>query len=395
MSTENTNTEQEVINDPIMDMFMESIPGNSNQNEQSSTDDVTKEEVVNEDVKANTDSNANSDNMPNDVADDKNKPAEGGESNFDINGFLEQSSEGLFKSEDDLKSAISKLKEYDSLQGQIESLKAEKDNIFANDHIKTLNRLHKEGKTDEQIEEYMKLSKLDLSALDSKEVLIQREIAKGHTRHIAEMSVERKYGLDKLSFDEEKLTASEIETNKRELEYAESVMKVEADSARKELQDEFASLTQEVSATDKALQEAAAKQAYRAKLEPFVQNNLIANFPKQLVVGDEATGVVTYDVPNELLDTIKANAFEYFADTEVSNESVATFMTVQKALWAYDNLQDILSKVKNQADVAAEKRIRAEYENHQGLPKPNDTAVVKEANVNDVLMSIANDSSNY
>lgn len=389
MSTENTNTGQEIARDPAMEMFMESFPKEENHTEQSSNEEPPAKTEVENEASANAENETNQNNQESGSGENNNQAAGGNQ--FDVNTYLEQSSEGMFKSEEDLKSAIAKLKEYDNLQTQVDGLKAEKETIFANDYIKTLNRLHKEGKTDEQIQEYMKLSKLDLNALDPKEVLIQREIANGHTRSIAEMVVERKYGIDKLSFDEDVLTADELANNKKELEYAQSIMKIDSDNARKQMQEEFASLTKEVSATDKALQETAAKQAYRAKLEPFINTNLVGNFPKELVVGDESTGVVKYDVPSELLDSIKANAFEFFQDREVSNESVNEFMTAQKALWAYENLQDIMSKVKNQAEVATEKRIRAEYENHQGLPKNNDTPVVKESNVNDVLMQIANE----
>lgn len=309
---------------------------------------------------------------------------------FDANKYLEQSSEGLFKSEDDYKSALVKVKEYDALQKENENLKAEKESIFANETIKTQNRLIKEGKTDEQISEFLKLSKVDIATLAPKEVLIQREITNGHTRAIAEKLVERKYGLDKLSFNEEVLTEAELATNKEELELAEAIMKTDAEPVRKQMEEQFLSLKNEVSASEKALKEAASIKAYKTKLEPFAEK-LQMDFPKKLVVGDDSTGLLSYDLPKDFIDSVKEDAIEFFLDREVSPESVEEFVTAKKALWLYSNQKEILNHFKAQVEADTEKKVRAEFENPQGLPKPGAIPVVQNKSIDDQLMALAND----
>lgn len=390
MSTNNEQNTPIVDDDPLMEQFVNDMQPqeyNPGQSPEGNPEEQNPENTENPESQNEGSDNDGSDTDTDPAVENTNPPSNEA---FDLNKYLEQSSDGLLKSEDDFKAGLNKIKEYETLQQQINDLKAEKENIFANKEIETLNRLHKEGKTDEQINEFMRLSKIDLDQVDSKEVLIQREIMNGKTRALAEKFIERKYGLDKINLDEESLTASEIEYNKSELEYANELMKADADPLRKELKSQLADLSSTESLSEKALKDAAAKQAYRAKLDPFV-NQLASKFPKQLVVGDDSTGQLTYDVPADLLDRIKNQAYEHFMDTEVSNESVEDFMTAQKAMWLYENQKEILESIKQQTEVATEKRVRAEYENPQGLPKPNAAPVVQEANINDQLMDIAND----
>lgn len=390
MSTNNEQNTPIVDDDPLMEQFINDMnpqstdPGQSPEGE---TGEQTPENTENPESQNDGDGNDNPDADDNSPIDNTNPPSN---EDFDLNKYLEQSSEGLFKSEDDFKAGLNKIKEYETLQQQINDLKAEKENIFANKEIETLNRLHKEGKTEEQINEFMRLSKVDLDQVEAKEVLIQREIMNGKTRALAEKFIERKYGLDKINLDEESLTPSEIEYNKSELDYANELMKADADPLRKDLKSTLAELSSTESPSEKALKEAAAKQSYRTKLDPFV-NQLASSFPKQLVVGDESTGQLTYDVPSDLLEKVKTQAYDYFMDQEVSPESVQEFVTAQKAMWLYENQKEILESIKQQTEVATEKRVRAEYENPQGLPKSNATPVAQEVNINDQLMNIANE----
>ena len=391
MSTENTNNQPIVDDDPIVAGFVNDLNSkNSNPEPSSETEptvaDDNQDGVANQNDSQEDNNQDNTGDSDNDA--DKNT-ADTEPQQFDLNKYLEQSSDGLFKSEDEFKAGLQKVKEYENLQKQINELKSEKENIFANKEIETLNRLHKEGKTGEQIEEYMRLSKVNLDEVDAKEVLVQREIQNGKTRVIAEKFIERKYGLDKI-VDEELLTASELEEQKSELAYIDELMKSDANPVRKELKEQLASLSTTESPSEKALKEAAAKQAYQAKLDPFV-NQLASSFPKQLVVGDESTGQLTFDVPADLLEQIKTEAKEYFLDQEVNEQSVNEFITSQKALWLYNNQKQILESIKQQAEVATEKRIRAEYENPNGLPKQTNVPVTQEVDRDKILMDIAND----
>lgn len=386
MSTENSqNTENTVDNDPIFSAFMQDIGGTEEppvQSTEASEDPAV--EQTGSDAPANAEP-TEPEKVEEIIADDKtdeNKPS------FNPIEYLEQSSEGFIKNEEDFKSVVAKAKEYENLQKEIEELKAEKETIFANETIKLENKLIKEGKTDEQIAEFKRLAKLDIASLDPKEVLIQREIKNGHTRQRAEMVVERKYGLDKLSFDEDLLTSEELAANKNELEFINDQMKVDAEPVRKEMQEEFKSLTTEISPSEKALREAAALKSYKEKLEPFA-TKIQSDFPKKLSIGDDETGVFSYDVNQEFLDSLKESAINYFTDTEVNPENVEIFVRETKKEWLYQNQKEILKNLKASVEAATEKRVRAEFENPQGLPKNTEAPVVQSKNIEDELFDIA------
>lgn len=390
MSTEQTTQEQvKYDNDPAVAAFMDSTEFSSEEQVQSTETKTGEEPVITPDAPANEEGG----NPEPAKGEEPEKPAGETKTDFDINKYFEQSSEGLIKSEDDFKSALTKAKEYEALQKQIEDLKAEKEGIFANETIKTQNRLIKEGKSEEQVAEFLKLSKMDIATLDAKEVLIQREIKNGHTRSTAEKLVAREYSLDKLSFDEDILTADELAKNKEELELIEAKMKNDARPVREEMQKEFESLKTEISPTEKALQEVAAKKAYREKLVPFAEK-LQSDFPKKLVIGDDSTGVLSYDVPKEVIDSIKSDAVDYFENTEVNAQNVEDFITVKKATWVYSNLKEILSHFTTQAEARGDKKARDEFHNPQGLPKPTETSMVEDVNISDELMHIAKGERN-
>lgn len=390
MSTElnNTqeNTEQVVVDvDPAVSLLMETMAGTEQSSDTSNSDTNT---IPDENSSAGEQNQETTIETGEETTAEKTETADDKKTDFDLNKFFEQSSEGLIKSEEDFKAFVSKSKEHETIRQKMEALEAEKETIFANESIKVQNRLIKEGKTDEQIANYMSLAKMDISSLDPKEVLIQREIKNGHTRALAERVVERKYGIDKLSFDEEVLSSSELENNNKELELANAMMKVDAEPVRAEMQTEFEALKNEPSASEIALQKAAAEKAYRTKLEPFAEK-IQADFPKKLTIGDESTGILSYDVNEEFLSSIKEDAKDYFMDREVSPESVEEFMTVKKAIWAYNNLKEIVSHFASQGEVRGEKKVRDEFENNQGLPKPGTLPVTQLDNIDDALMSIA------
>lgn len=388
MSTENTqNNEIVTDNDPIVSSFYQDVMASSGEPVQSTEDKDEPDQIDDTKPDAPADAEGEGQDDSGAVTDD-NKPADDNKAEFNLSEFLEQSSEGFVKSEEDLKSALSKAKEYEVLQKQIEDLKAEKDNIFANETIKLENRLIKEGKTDEQIAEFKRLATMDIASLDPKEVLIQREIKNGHTRAFAERVVEREYGLDKLSFDEEVLTEDELAKNKEELAFINEKMRIDADPLRKQMQEDFKDLTTEVSPSERALKEAAAKTAYKEKLEPFAVK-LQNDFPKKISIGDDSTGVLSYDVPQNFIDSVKQNAVEFFMDTEVNEESVGIFMKEMKKEFLWNNQAEILKHFKAQAEAETEKRVRAEFENPQGLPKNTEIPVVKTQSVEDELMNIA------
>lgn len=284
---------------------------------------------------------------------------------FDVNKYLEESSGGLFKSEDDFKTSLSKIQEYDILKSRISELEVEKESIFANDEIKLLNDLHKQGKTSEQIEEFTKLRKLgDLSAVDAQEILVQDYISKGNSRLVAEKLIERKYGLNSISLDADELTDEELAHNREEIELIKATMQMDAEPVRNELIEKVNSLSKPIDATQTALAKAASEKAYRDKLEPFV-SKLMDDFPSKI----EITEGIDFEVDQEFKDSAKSVAYEHFLDNDVSQERVDSFISIQKAIFLAQNKDKIFKAIQDQTRTAVTEEVEAKYVNNNGLER--------------------------
>lgn len=396
MATQETTNENVAPMDSAMEKFLEFLPESEKSgespdntgdgNEPVKPDASAQAEGGTDDKSVNTD-----DTPPADPKDDNNGEAPADTPSFDLAKYFEESSGGLLKSEEDFKGAISKIKEFDDLQKQVEILKAEKENIFANDFVKTLNNLHREGKSQEQIDSFIALSKVDLSKISGKEALIQDQILNhGHTRVIAERIVSRKYGLDKLSFDEEFLTAEEIQANRDEEETILSIMENDAKPVVEGLKKSLSDIQNSVSPEQKALEEAARKKAYEKALEPFA-DQLANDLPKKIELPLEGDLKLTYDLPEDFLASAKQEAIEYFnhPDMEVNSESVGDFVTMKKALYVYSKLKDIMTHSYEQGKAVGTKQAISEFENSGGVVKPDSNTETTVENIDEQLMAIA------
>lgn len=310
---------------------------------------------------------------------------------FDLNKYFEESSEGLVKTEDDFKASITKIKDYDTLAEKVKVLEAEKETIFANDFIKKLNALHKEGRSQEQIDSFVSLSRLDLTKIDPKEALVQNEILNnGHTRAIAERIVSKKYGLDKLSIDDDTLTDEEIAANKAELETVQAIMSNDAKPIVDDLKKQLDGLSNSVSPEQKALDEAARKKSYEKALEPFA-DQLVKDFPTKLALSPEEGVELTYDMPEDFTATIKDEAKEYFnhPDMQVNAETVQEFVTLKKALYLYSKQKEIITHFYEQGKALGVKEATAKFENAGGVSQPDADVEVTADNIDETLMAIA------
>lgn len=383
MSEEIQNTEQNNL-DPAMESFYNSLPkeelsgGSPEETNPENKEEAPAEAEQKNEEQANQENNDNPD---------------GKESTFDLSKYFEESSEGLFKSEEDYKSALSKIKDYDALSQKVQVLESEKESIFANDYIKKLNNLHKEGYSPEQIKSFNNLIELgDIKTLDPKEALIQNEILNnGRTRVLAEKIVSNRYGLNDLSLDDDTLTPEEIEERKDQLEIVNARMEDDAKPVIQGFEKELEGLNNIESPEQKALDEAAKRKAYENALEPFV-SKLQESFPKKIVLPTGEEGVeFAYDLPEDFLESVKSEAKEYFnhPDMEVNQETVNEFVTMKKALFVYQNFKDYSEKLWNQAKNAGIKEATAKFENPHGLDNNNVDVNVTNENIEDALMSIA------
>lgn len=361
MSTENTNTENEIVDDdPIMQLAATSkIPSETEADptEESEETAPAEEEKATEEEEES----ANTETEPEESTSEQETQAP----EFDVSKYLEEHSGGLLKSEEDLKSSVAKIQENDTLRSRIAELEAEKESIFANDEIKLLNDLSKQGKTEEQIEEFRKLRKLgDLSTLDAKEILVQDLVSKGTSRSVAERLIEREYGLNSINLNEEELTDEELANNKEEHALVLEKMRLDADPIRKGIQDQIDAFSKPIDQTQQALAKVAAEKAYKQKLEPFAAK-LAADFPSKVPVIEG----VEIDVTPEFKESVKSIALEHFLDRDVNNENVAEFLNIQKAVFFAQNKEVIFKAVHDKGKEEGKAETEARFVNNNGLER--------------------------
>lgn len=168
----------------------------------------------------------------------------------DYNKFLEESSGGLFKTVDDFKNSIDKVKNYDTVANEKETIAQERDTYkakaeqdpFANDLVKQFNDLVKKGGNEHQIDTFLKINKLgDLAQVDPYELRVSRMVlVDGVSRATAERIVTKEYNLDidlsdaTLSDQEKADLQIQLEDNKEMLKLAskEDLSKLETYKAK-------------------------------------------------------------------------------------------------------------------------------------------------------------------
>src|SRR5690606_33943128 len=227
--------------------------------------------------------------------------------------------------------------------------------------------------------------------MDTKEALVQDQMLNhGHTRAIAERIISKKYGLDKLSVDDELLSDQEKADNQAELETIQAIMKNDAKPVLESFQNELKGLVDSVSPEQKALEEAARKKSYEQALEPFTEQ-LAKEFPNKLNAPLEDGVELSYDLPEEFTASIKQEALEYFnhPDMVVNEQTVKEFTTLKKALFLYENKDEIFKSVYSQGKAIGEKNATDKFENRSGVENPAADAEVTVDNIDETLMSIA------
>lgn len=286
---------------------------------------------------------------------------------FDVNKYLAEKSEGLFTNEEEFKSSLSKIKDFDDLKSKLEKAEAEKESLFASPLLKAQNELYKQGKTDDQVEEFTKLAKLgDISKLEPKEILVQQMIAQGTKRSVAEKLVERKYNLN-LSVDPDVLSSEELSKNLDELEILNETMRLDSIPAAQALQERIANLQPTTIAENNLLHEEANKKTYMETLkEPA--SKFVASLPDEV----EFLGL-KFKKDEGFRQEIANDFLEFFKEQKLSNESVQGFKKLTDAFWLDTNKEKVFEAISKDAHAKGFKEAQEKYENTSGLPRENAT----------------------
>lgn len=343
----------------------------------TSADDKSKDPDTTGDADDNTDVTGNSDNdddqaqgePQNTDSDQADKDSDNDQP--DGNDLFKTLSASLgeeYGSAEGIETLKEKLSKAASLEKEVEELKKKSEEVFANKRVETLNNLYKAGKTEEQISEYMSLSKMgDLSKLSAREVLIQQQVKNGATRSFAEKLIDRKYPIPEL--DEDTMDDAELAKAKDDASFYEGLMENDARQARAEIEEYISELTsiEETSPEDKALLEQAAKVQYQQKLEPLAQK-LKESFPEKIDIEG-----INLDVESSFRDGIVEEAKAFFFDIEVNEESVKDFLNAKKADFIMQNFDKISKALVAHGKNLGAEEMEKKFVNPEGVNRYGDT----------------------
>jgi len=229
---------------------------------------------------------------------------------FDTSKWLQEKTGGKINAEEELLSFINKNEGLDvtSLQekaNKYEDLEARYKEVEpANDFVKELNKLLKNGASQEQVLEFYNLSQIDLTTLSPKEAEILRlQKDKGLSKEDATFKVERLLDTDRL--EEETVRLNEIELKTRFKENVDYLKQY-----RKEL-----SVTE---AQKQSQERETAKQQYNSAVDTFVPS--LAKELTSLSISD-ISGDKDNPIPFEyvLPDSFKKEANQILKNVIVSN----------------------------------------------------------------------------
>jgi len=184
------------------------------------------------------------------------------ENTFDASKWLEEKTGGKIKAEEELLTFVNKYGEVDITSLQEKAQKAEelearyKEVEPANDFVKELNKLLKNGASQEQVLEFYQLSQVDLSTLSPKEAEILRlQKEKGLSKEDAIFKVERLLDEDRLDEETVRLNQIELKTRfKENVEYLNQYRKeLSVTEAQKQAQEKETAKQQYFQSVDSAV----------------------------------------------------------------------------------------------------------------------------------------------
>lgn len=306
-------------------------------------------------------------------------PVEQEQTQVDYSKFLSESSEGLFTDVDSFKSAIPKIKEYDLRVSENETLLKQKEELeaklnvdpFVNEFTKTLDSMIRAGKSADEIENFTKISRLNLDEISSVDAKVMVMVKNGYSESIARQKVERDFPIE------------EHEEGSVERSILEEELRVSSLQDRQILKD----YKKELTAVDTSAQQAAQNEAERLKLDGIAKLKAHTDFVKQsvpkIVENIQGLGEVNlngkkdaealnlnFDYNDEFKSLLSQKLEAFFLDgqMEVNDENIAEAKRYIKADYLERNFEQIAQSIaKHVESVTAEKYVN-KYENRTGLP---------------------------
>lgn len=285
----------------------------------------------------------------------------------DYSEFLKTSSDGLFTDVETFKASIPKIKEYDTLLSQKTELEEKlKVNPFVNDFVKTVNDMVKEGKSAEEVDNFIKISKLDIDTLPAMEAKVMVMVKEGYSEAIARQIVEQEYPLDdyvegstERTILEEKLRVSSLQDRQELKEYKKELTTVD-NSAKEQAEQQRLFAIVQTEQFVKSVKETAPKiaQAITGLGERVLGKN-----------GDEDVKQI-FNFPDEFKAEIPAKLEGFFVDghMQMTQENIDIATKWIQADYLSDNFEAISQSIYKTAYSLGQEAMVAKYENRTGLP---------------------------
>lgn len=293
----------------------------------------------------------------------------------DYSKFLTDESEGLFTDIESFKAAIPKVKEYDTLLASKTELEEKlKVDPFANDFVKTMNEMIKAGKTADEIENFTKISRLDLDQISAVDAKVMVLVKNGYSEAVARQKVARDFPID--DFDEgstdrtileEELRISSLEDRRILKEFKKDLTTVDNSAQEQQEQARLASIAHAETH----------KQTVKQVI-PKISEAIVGLGERNLngKEGDEAIKLgfnYTPDYKAELPS--KLEAFFLDGQMEVNDDNIALAQKYIRADYLEKNFDTIAQSIFKHAESITEERMVNKYENLSGLP-PEPTNIV-------------------
>lgn len=275
---------------------------------------------------------------------------------------------GLIKSAADITRISS---EYVANKAELERLREQAAvDPFANDFVKTLNQMQKDGKSPDQVKAFIELQDLgDISKLSPLDAMIKAKgLRDGRDADIARAQIEKKYGITEgmEEMDRKVAEANMADDAKADYEYLQSM--------KKELAAPIVSTPPPV--VNQLSREAIISQVAPIKEKVKEQFKSLGEFDllgKGLKDGKPAEGSILYDlpIPAEFRDKIPGIVESFFVESglPVNQENLKQALGVVNYELFNQNGMQVIQMACNAAVAETTKRLTEQYENANGLEK--------------------------
>jgi len=320
----------------------------------------------------------------------------------DYSEFLSKESEGLFSDVDSFKAALPKIKDYDTKVNEYQSILTEKTGLEekiktmvvpANDFVKQINDMVQAERTAEEIDAFIKVSRMDIDQMDAIEVKVMTMVLKGYSEAIARDIVSEDYPLEiyeegsrEKAMLQEKLRVSSLDDRKLLKAYKKDLTAVDNSAAE---------LAKQQDETER-LQNIANAEQHKKQIQqviPKISEKITGLGEKNLngKDGDEAVKL-NFDYNAEYKAELNDKVASFFLDgqMEVNDENVALVEKYIKADYLAKNFDNIAQSIFKHAEAITTEKMVNKYENRTGLPPESTNVIVNDTSkeYNDFLAKV-------